>query len=279
MLGSNVVNYWSRNADNLVIGKFLGAASLGYYNRAYNLMLLPVTQLTAALNRVMFPALAAIQQDLPRVRRGYLRSLRIVNALTIPFLVGLASVAPAMVPFLWGSGWTSTVPLLQILCIAGVPQCMGVSVGWIYQSQGRTTTMFHMSVLGTLAMLLALAVGLHWGVQGVAWGVLVKSWLMLPLTLHVAGRVIGLKARSVLRQGTTTLLSAAVMAAAVWFTPEVLSAARDAAWLVPVQVLVGVSTYAISLRLTSPTLFAEVFRMARARLPGNDPRVDSQVRV
>ena len=58
MLGTNVVNYWGRNADNLLIGRFAGAASLGLYNRAFNLMSLPVQQVSMVLGRVMFPVLS-----------------------------------------------------------------------------------------------------------------------------------------------------------------------------------------------------------------------------
>ena len=102
MLGFNAVSYWGRNADNLLIGRFLGAAPLGIYGRAYNLMLLPVTQITGTLGRVMFPALAAVRDDHPRVRSMYLRSLGTINFVTIPVLVGLAATAEGLVPLLWG---------------------------------------------------------------------------------------------------------------------------------------------------------------------------------
>ncbi|MCX6895427.1 MAG: lipopolysaccharide biosynthesis protein, partial [Verrucomicrobia bacterium] len=57
------MNYWARNADNLVIGKFFGSAALGVYSRAYGLMLLPITQIHSVVYQVMFPALSGIQDD------------------------------------------------------------------------------------------------------------------------------------------------------------------------------------------------------------------------
>ncbi|NAZ74011.1 MOP flippase family protein [Kineococcus sp. T13] len=265
MLGFNVVNYWGRNADNLLIGRFLGAAPLGLYGRGYNLMLLPVTQITGTLGRVMFPALAAVRDDHPRVRSMYLRSLGTINFVTIPVLVGLAATAEGLVPLLWGEQWTAVVPVLQVLCIAGVPQCVSTSVGWLYQSQGRTTTMFVMGIVGSVVGVVAMAVGLRWGIVGVAWGVLVKSWVMAPVALHVSGRVVGLRVTQTLRGAAPTLLTAAVMGVLVWYLPRVLGWDPASSGTVLVQVALGVLLYgAGSLLLQRPRLL-ETLRLARRR--------------
>ncbi|WP_432538143.1 oligosaccharide flippase family protein [Kineococcus auxinigenes] len=243
MLGFNVVNYWGRNADNLLIGRFLGAAALGLYGRGYNLMLLPVTQITGTLGRVMFPTLAAVRDDHPRVRSMYLRSLGVINFLTIPALVGLAATAEGLVPLLWGEQWVGVTPVLQVLCIAGVPQCIATSVGWLYQSQGRTTLMFVMGVISSVVGVAAMAAGLHWGIVGVAWGVLVKSWVMTPVALHVSGRLVSLRASTTLRNALPTLLAAAGMGAVVWGVPGLVGWDRAAAWTVGVQVLLGIASF------------------------------------
>lgn len=243
MLGFNVVNYWGRNADNLLIGRFFGATSLGFYGRAYNLMLLPVTQITGSLGRVMFPALAAIRDDHERVRSAYLRTLGLINFLTIPTLVGLASTAEALVPLMWGDQWLSVVPLLQILCLAGVPQCVATSSGWLFQSQGKTTTMFVFSIVSTVFGLGLMVIGLQWGVVGVAWAVLAKSWLMAPVSLHLAGATIGLRLRRTLRNAAGTTLSATLMAAVIWGLPSALGWDLTSALALAAQVVAGVGVF------------------------------------
>ncbi|NAZ85192.1 MOP flippase family protein [Kineococcus indalonis] len=266
MLGSNVVTYWGRNADNLLIGRFLGATPLGLYNRAYNLMLLPVTQLNGALQRVMFPALAAMQSDHARVRRAYLRAVGLVGALTIPFLVGIAAVADGLVPLLWGPNWEATVPLLQVLCIAGVPQCVGTTMGWIFQSQGRTRTMFLVQSASAGVGVVAMVVGLNWGITGVAWAVLVHAWVMGPVSLRIAGGVIGLGLPALLRQAWRSTAVAFLMGVLVWSLPLLLGVDRGSPWVLLVQVLAGVAVYVAGLRLVSPELFSEVGRLVGGRL-------------
>ncbi|MHB9155433.1 MAG: lipopolysaccharide biosynthesis protein, partial [Endomicrobiales bacterium] len=89
MFGANVVNYWMRNADNMLIGRYIGAAALGIYSRAYTLMLLPLTQVTAIMGRVMVPALSSIQHDRPRVKEICLHAMRNISLVTFPLMLGL----------------------------------------------------------------------------------------------------------------------------------------------------------------------------------------------
>jgi O-antigen/teichoic acid export membrane protein len=264
-LGTNVLNYWGRNADNLLIGKYLGSADLGYYNRGYNLMLLPVQQVTQVFGRVLFPALSAISSDHERVARGYRRTLRLINVASIPVLLGLAAVAPGLVPLLWGHQWTSTVILLQILCFAGIPQCVAGSVGWLFQSQGATGKMFKVGLATFAPGILALVIGLHWGSEGVAIGVLVRSWLSVIPTLSYACRLIELRALVVVRDSLPTVLTAGALFAAVWFVPQLTGWSRFAPSTVGAQVLLGVVIYVGGTMIFQRPLVAEIVGLVRRR--------------
>jgi O-antigen/teichoic acid export membrane protein len=265
LLGFNVVNFWARNADNLLIGRFLGAAPLGFYSRAYNLMLLPVTQVSQVLGRVMFPALAAMHDDRGRVAAAYRRALKLINAIAVPILVGMAATAPGLVPLLWGGAWDETIPLLQVLCIAGVPQCMQASAGWLYQSQGRTGTMFRMGLVESSVAVIAMAVGLHWGAIGVAVAVALRAWLFTPITLYIPCRMIGLSAGRVLLDCLPTILVAALMGAIVWLTPVALGVDRDTGWVVAIQVLAGAAAVLLGLRIAQPAVLQELRNMSTRR--------------
>jgi O-antigen/teichoic acid export membrane protein len=258
MLGFGVVNYAGRNMDNLLVGRFVGAAGLGLYNRAYNLMLLPLQQVGGVLGRVMFPALTAMGDDLARVRAAYRRALRLMSFLTIPLLVGMAATAPALVAVLWGDRWEGTVPLLQLLCLAGLPQALSSSEGWLYQSQGRTTLMFGMGLVSTLGTVVAISVGLQHGVVGVAAGVLVSAYVVLPVNLFVACRVVGLASWRVYADNARTVVSAALMGGAVWGLPHLLDVPASTGWLLPAQVALGVLVYLLLALLLQRPLLVEL---------------------
>ncbi len=271
-LGFNVVNYWGRNADNYLVSAYVSQAALGFYNKAYQLMLLPVTQVSQVLGRVMFPALAAMKDDHVRVARAYLRALKLINLIAVPALVGMAATAPGLVPLLWGGQWGAAVPLLMVLSIAGVPQCMAASGGWLYQSQNRTGSMFRVgavtSAVGIALMVAGLLLGLQsslGGPMGVALAVLVRMWLLTPATLHYAGRLVGLPARRIVRQGAPIIAISAVMFAVVWFTPTVLSLSRTGATATVVQVVLGAAVYGSLAFAFQRSAVTEALSMIRRR--------------
>ena len=245
-LGFNVVNYWGRNADNFLVARYVGDTALGYYNKAYSLMLLPIQQVSSVLGRVMFPALAAMKGDAERVARGYRRALRLINIATVPVLLGMAVTAPGLVPLLWGDQWVGAVHLLMVLCIAGVPQCLATSVGWLYQSQNRTGRMFRMGVVTSVLGLLLMVLGI-WldGAMGVAVAVLLRAWLFTGPVLHYAGALVGLRARTVVRDTAPVLLVSVGMGAVVWFTPPALAMDRTDTVATVIQVAVGVAVFAL----------------------------------
>lgn len=271
MLGFSVVNYAGRNSDNLLIGRFLGAASLGYYNRAYTLMLLPLQQVSQVLGRVMFPALAAMRDDKYRLQSAYRRTITTLTAVTMPILVGMAAVADGLVPLLWGDQWLATIPMLQVLCLAALPQCLSSSEGWLYQSQGRTTTMFKVGIVSTVTTVAAIVIGLQWGTIGVAIGVFAKMWLWQPFGFHFACATIGLKARRVFADIAPLLAINLVMGGLVWVLPYALSADRGSPLVLLGQVALGAFSYVLLLRLLLRKTFGQIVglmpgRFARSRL-------------
>ena len=74
LTGFNLVNFFARNLDNILIGKYSGAIELGYYDRAYKLLLFPIQNIIAPLSRVMIPLLSRVQDDKPRFRDLYLQT-------------------------------------------------------------------------------------------------------------------------------------------------------------------------------------------------------------
>ncbi|WP_432490951.1 lipopolysaccharide biosynthesis protein [Kineococcus gypseus] len=273
MLGFNVVNYAGRNTDNLLVGRILGASALGLYNRAYTLMLLPLQQVSQVLGRVMFPALATMRDDLPRLQNVYRRSITTMSAIIMPVMVGMAVTADGLVPLLWGQQWLATVPMLQVLCLAGLPQCLSSSEGWLYQSQGRTTTMFRVGLASTAVTIVAIVVGLQWGVLGVAVGVLVKMWLWQPIGFHFACGTIGLRARRVFADIAPVLSVSVLMGGAVWGLPLALGLERDAPLALGAQVIAGASIYPVLLRLLAKDVLRDVLGLVPARLlPGRADR-------
>ena len=189
LVGAQILTYASRNVDSIVIGRVFGAQELGYYNRAFQLMVLPLNQINAPSTRVALPTLSRLQ-DQPK-RYAEFISFGQTVLLNIVCLVLGFSVAQAtdIVAIALGPQWAPTVPLFQILGIAGFFQAAAFATYWVYLSHGLTTR-FLLYTLWTRPLVIGLVIlGAVWGVQGVALAYLVSASLLWPIgLLWVRGR-------------------------------------------------------------------------------------------
>jgi O-antigen/teichoic acid export membrane protein len=195
LTGFNISNYFIRNGDYLLIGRFIGAEALGYYTLAYNLMLFPLQNISAVLGRVMFPAFSQIQDDDERFRSAYLRVAASIALVTFPMLVGLWAVAGPFVLTVFGSQWSPVILLIMILAPVGLSQSIGTTVGTIYQTKGRTDWMFRWGLASGSFRIIAFVIGIRWGVVGVAAAYSLSYLFLLYPGLAIPFRLIDLKIR------------------------------------------------------------------------------------
>ena len=186
LFGFNLINYTSRNTDNLLVGKFLGATPLAFYNLAYQLMLYPLTYITWLLSRVMYPVFVKFQNDVSRFREVYLQTTRLIAFISFPLTLGLNVVAPEFVVGLLGPKWVSAVPLIRILAGAGLLQSIGSLVGNIYQTLNKMRYLFIWSVLATLLTVESFVIGLRWGITGVALAYALATLILTSFNFQMA---------------------------------------------------------------------------------------------
>jgi PST family polysaccharide transporter len=195
VFGSNLLSHATRNADNLLIGKFLGSGPLGHYALAYRLMLYPLNHVSWVISRVLFPTLATLQHDLVRFRRAYLASLASIATVTFPMMLGLLAVAPDFVRVVLGEQWMAMRTVLEVFCVLGLIQSVGTTVGTLYMSTGNTRSMFLTNLAFTPVCIAAFAVGLRWGIEGVAIAYALVSGGWLYGSLALAFRTVELRMR------------------------------------------------------------------------------------
>lgn len=159
----NLVNYFSRNLDNLLTGKFMGAAELGYYNKAYSLMLYPVNNLAGVISPVIHPMLSDFQDKKDVIYEQYLKILRLLACVGIYVAPLCYLAAPEIIEILYGPNWGSSVRCFQLLSIAIVPQMINSSTGGIFQALGNTKLLFQNSCINTGITVVAILLGVFVG--------------------------------------------------------------------------------------------------------------------
>ena len=168
LTGFNFLNYFARNADNLLIGKFWGSGQLGLYNKAYGLLTLPMRQITAPIAAVAIPALSRLQNDPERYRQYYYRAISTIAFITMPLVAMLAALSDEIITIVLGSQWTGAAIIFKMLAIAAFFQPVVSTTGWVFVSLGQTKRMMYWGLIAVPVIVLSFIVGLPWGVVGVA---------------------------------------------------------------------------------------------------------------
>ncbi len=266
LTGFNVINYFSRNLDNLLVGKFLGSISLGFYSLAYRVFLLPLQTISGVVGRVMFPALSTVQGEKARVREVYIRATRLIALVTFPMAVGLLVVAPQFIRIFFGDKWSRTILLIQILALVGLIQSIGTTVGWIYQSQGRTDVMFRWGMFATSLTIAAFFIGLRWDVEGVAIAYAVVSFLLAYPAFYIAFRLIDLNVLGYFRRLGTIVISAAIMGIAAYMLRIFLERSLGLGDIVVfvLTVVMGIMVYMAAILLIDRSLLLDALEALKA---------------
>src|SRR6266853_761895 len=195
LTGANIFNYFARNADKLLIGRFLGPQDLGYYDLAYRLMQFPLQGISAVIGRVMFPLYSRMQDDAGQFGRTYLKVASAIALISFPLMLGLTALARPFVVTVFGAGWMPVIPLLLILAPLGAVQSIATTVGHIYMAKGRTDWALWWTIGAGLLIVLSFVLGLPWGILGVTSSYAVMFLLLTYPAFAVPFRLIGLRVR------------------------------------------------------------------------------------
>lgn len=239
----------SRQGDNIIIGKFLDAGTLGLYTRAYSLLMLPLRQLKTPVQAVMVPALAALQQEPQRYRRAYRTSLTAICYAGMPIVVILAVSAHEVIFVALGDQWTAAAPIFQFLAVAGFVQLVSTTTGWIYTSTGRGRAYAGWALASAVVTVAGFAVGVQWGGTGVAASYALTQTVLLVPAFYFACKTtpvaFGDPFRAMARPSVVALaVLAGALAARALASPElpaivrlgVVLAGAVAAWVIALAV-------------------------------------------
>lgn len=271
LTGFNVVNYFARNADAALIGRYLGNAALGYYQLAYTIMLLPVWGIAQqVVGRVLLPALSEVQDDHARFREIYLHTCAAIAFITFPMMAGVGLLAEPFVDVLLGSQYRPVASVLAILAPVGMIQSVATTTGQIYTAKGRTDLMLLWGLTASTLFVLSFVVGLPFGIEGVALSFAGMVLLLLYPVFAVPFRLVGLRVEDLFRALWPGLLCTLLMVLPVLLLREALrhaGFAQPVALLVPCSVFGAAVYFALAFRLRLPILreFQRLLAQSRGR--------------
>jgi PST family polysaccharide transporter len=183
MTAFGIVNYFARNFDNILLGRFWGAGVLGLYSRAYNIMMLPLSQVRDPLNAVAIPALSHIQNAPIRYKKYYIKLITMISFITMPLMVFLFVCSDEVIGILLGKNWAGAINIFRILAIVAFIQPVAGIGAVVLVSLGQSKRYLIWGIINSLVIVISFILGLPWGAIGVAVGYTIANYVILLPTL------------------------------------------------------------------------------------------------
>lgn len=264
MLASELLWFVQTQADVFIGGRHLPAHELGLYTTALFLTQMLVNKFVPALNEVAFPTYARMQADRTAMTAAFLRSVRLIMLVAVPFSIGMAATAEPLVLAVLGTKWADIVPLVRILACAMPFVTLQILYAPATNALGRPAIAAWVSGAGAAIMPSAFLVGVHHGPLGMAWAWLTGFPLLTLVATLVSLPVIGARATDLLRAllpaGMATVAMAAMVAGADHYAATLPPLPRLA-----LLVAIGVTGYVATLATFFRPLLAEAMALVRPR--------------
>ena len=224
--GFDFMNYWARNLDRILIGRYLGSVQLGLYSKAYQLLILPINQLRTPIFSVAIPVLSSLQNDSDGYRRYMHRLISILAFLSMPMMAYAFVYVRHIIELLLGSQWADAAPIFRILALAAFIQPVASTRGLALLTLGFSQRYIIFGAVNALCMILAFIVGVQWETTGIAIAYSVSIYLLLFPTLYYCYKgtplSINLFLRAIYRPVVSSIILALVLTITYNFFDQIL---------------------------------------------------------
>jgi O-antigen/teichoic acid export membrane protein len=185
-------SYLTRNTDNLLVGWRYGARALGFYKKAYDLFVLPETQLLAPLSAVVVSTLSRVNRDREQFQRYFLRTISVLALLGMGIGAEFALVGEDLFRFLLGPGWEEAGRIFALFGPGIGVMLLYNTHGWIHLSIGRPERWFRWGLMEFVCTASLFLLALRWGPSGIAFAWTISYFLLMFPGFWYAGKPIGL---------------------------------------------------------------------------------------
>lgn len=163
-----LVNYWSRNIDKILIGKFYLKSDVGFYQRAYTLLNLPLQMITGVFNTVQFPIFQKRIDQGINFKNDYLDNLKIMTLICIPITIAFIVIPVKLSVLLWGPNWASVGNYFPVFGAILFLQVKASTSGNIFILLRKERSFAQIGIINAVVMITAIIIGAFESVKMVA---------------------------------------------------------------------------------------------------------------
>jgi O-antigen/teichoic acid export membrane protein len=216
--GFSIANYFARNLDKILIGRFYSAASLGLYDRAYQIVRIPIVNIRAPLLSVAIPALSRIKEDPLRYKNYYSKFVLLLSMVSMPIIAFLFVCSKSVILLVLGDKWIGMNSIFKILAIASFIEPVANTRGSVLISLGQSGRYLKWGIFNSIAIVVSFIFGIKWGVLGVAVSYVIARYLILLPSLWYCFRLSAVSIGSFFGAIWQSILASLIMGVVIFFS-------------------------------------------------------------
>ncbi len=216
ILASSLLDTVYKNINSLVIGRFFSSATLGHYTNADKFQSVFSSNLTQTIQRVSYPVLSAIQDDLVKLKQAYRKLIINTMMATFALMLGLAAAAKPVILLSIGNQWEQVIPYLQLLCLSGMLYPLHAINLNVINVKGRSDLYLKLEIIKKVIAVPVIVVAIFWGVYALLIGMVVTSVISFFLNSYYSADMIGYSTREQLADILPLLGVSIVVAIPMW---------------------------------------------------------------
>lgn len=182
---STIFNYFYQHGDDITVGRVLGATSLGLYDMAYRISLVPLSDISDVVSKVTFPVYVKISKDRIRLKRAFIKTLGVVVLFTLPVSIILFLFPKEIISIIFGDRWLGATSALRILGVFGFIRAVSSFSQSVFLSLGKQDIFTLISFVGLSGLAITIVpFTITWGITGAATSALVGTALTIPVIFY-----------------------------------------------------------------------------------------------
>ena len=217
IVGVDLLGVFLVNLDYLLVGRYMGAASLGVYTLAFRMPDLVILQFARILSGVIFPIYTRMRDVPGSLAKGFTMTTRYVSLVTVPLGLGLAILAEPFVTSVFSEKWIEAIPVVRAIAIYAMFYSLSYNVGSVYKAEGRPQVL---TWLGLIRLVVSLP-ALYWAtttansIVAVGWAQALIALFVGILNLYVATRLLKIASVTLLDALKPAVLAGIIMSAVI----------------------------------------------------------------
>jgi PST family polysaccharide transporter len=268
IVGINILGFLVTRGDNLLIGYFLGATALGYYDLAYRLLLVVTSLFVGIISSTALPIFSSIQDDLPRLRKVLYEFVELTNTVAFPIFLGMSVLAPELVIVIFGEQWKASIPVMQILNIIGILYAGFYFNAPLMMAVGKPEWKLRLDIFKTVCYVTAFFIAVRWGIVAVAASYVITAYIIAFVTIWFLKKLVDINVKVYLSKYLTPLVGSLIMIFSIALIRDLLIKSLTFSYTISLVfgIVVGTVIYPLSIWVIKPELGKKIIAIINSSL-------------